>query len=109
MQIGGTLITAVVRVLVVVGTLAAVYYFLLRPVLDTTEKVTSGINGNIQKTLEDANQAFQQTNVPPQTRNQITTTIKNVPTSKLPQLSKCIQRNPASIPHIERCARRLSN
>jgi len=109
MQIGGTLITAVVRILVVVGTLAAVYYFVLRPVLDTTEKVSGGINDSIQKSLDDANQAFQQSNVKPQTQNQITNYIKRVPTKQLPRLTNCINRNPSSIQHIERCARRLSN
>jgi hypothetical protein len=109
MQIGGTLITALVRILVVVGTLAAVYYFVLRPVLDTTEKVSGGINDSIQKSLEDANQAFEQSNVTPKTQNQITTYIKKVPTNKLPRLTDCINRNPSSIQHIERCAKRLSN
>jgi hypothetical protein len=108
MQIGGTLITGLVRLLVVAGTLAAVYYFVVRPVLDTTEKVSGGINSSIQQTLDEANQAFDQTNVKPQTQTQITTYIKNVPTKRLPQLSQCINRNPSSIAHIERCARRLS-
>ena len=109
MQIGGTLITGLVRVLVVVGTLAAAYYFIVRPVLDTTEKVSTGINDNIQRSLDEANEAFDQANVTPRTQTQITTQIKNVPTNRLPQLSKCINRNPSSIAHIERCAKRLSN
>lgn len=108
MQIGGTLVTGVVRVLVVVATLAAAYYFIIRPVLDTTEKVSSGINDNIQKSLDEANQAFEDSNVSTQTQRNITTTIKNVPTNKLPQLTDCINRNPSSIQHIERCAKRLS-
>ena len=108
MQIGGTLITGLVRVLVVVGTLAAVSYFVIRPVLETTENVSSGINDNIQRSLDEANRAFDQVNVSPQTQTQITTNIKNVPTDRLPQLSACINRNPGSIQHIERCARRLS-
>ena len=108
MQIGGTLVTGVVRVLVIAATLACVYYFLVRPVLDTTEKVSSGINDNIQRSLDEANQAFEQSNTPVQTQQSITTTIKNVPTNKLPQLTDCINRNPSSIAHIERCAKRLS-
>ena len=108
MQIGGTLVTGVVRVLVVVATLAAAYYFIVRPVLDTTEKVSSGINDNIQKSLDEANQAFEDSNVTTQTQQQITTNIKNVPTNRLPQLTRCINRNPSSIQHIERCAKRLS-
>lgn len=108
MQIGGTLVTGVVRVLVVVATLAAAYYFVIRPVLDTTEKVSGGINSSIQQSLDEANEAFEQSNVSTQTQQNITTTIKNVPTNRLPQLTQCINRNPSSIQHIERCAERLS-
>jgi len=109
MQIGGTLITGLVRVLVVIATLAAAYYFIIRPVLDTTEKVSGGINSSIQQSLDEANKAFEQSNtVTPQTQQQIKWSIKNVPTDKLPQLSTCINRNPSSIQQIERCAKRLS-
>ncbi|MFN8141243.1 MAG: hypothetical protein U0R29_02790 [Solirubrobacterales bacterium] len=108
MQIGGTLVTGVVRVLVVVATLAAAYYFIVRPVLDTTEKVSGGINSSIQQSLDEANEAFEQSNVSTRTQQNITTSIKNVPTNKLPRLTTCINRNPSSIQHIERCARRLS-
>ena len=81
MQIGGTLVTGVVRVLVVVATLAAAYYFVIRPVLDTTEKVSGGINSSIQQSLDEANEAFEQSNVSTQKQQNITTTIKNVPTN----------------------------
>jgi NAD-specific glutamate dehydrogenase len=108
MHIGGTLVSGVVRILVVVATLAAAYYFILRPILDTTEKVSGGISNNIQKSLDEANEAFSHSNVTPQTQNQITTSIKNVPPDRLPRLNTCIQRNPTSIAHIERCAKRLS-
>ncbi|MDQ5895203.1 MAG: hypothetical protein QG596_1464 [Actinomycetota bacterium] len=108
MQIGGTLVSGVVRVLVVVATLAAAYYFVIRPVLDTTEKVSGGINSSIQQSLDEANEAFEQSNASVQTQQNVTTTIKNVPTNRLPQLTTCINRNPSSIQHIERCAKRLS-
>lgn len=109
MQIGGTLISGLVRVLVVVGTLAAVSYFVVRPVLDTTEKVSGGINNSIQQSINEANRAFDQSNASQQTQTDVTTYIKNVPAKRLPQLSNCINRNPSSIRHIERCAKRLSH
>lgn len=108
MHIGGTLITGVVRILVVVATLAAVYYFLVRPVLETTEKVSGGISGNIQKSLDQANNVFDQTDASQGTQLQITRSIKNVPPGNLSKLTACINRNPSSIQQIERCARRLS-
>ena len=62
----------------------------------------------ILQRVDEANEAFEQSNVTPQTQTQITTHIKNVPANKLPQLTDCINRNPSSIRHIERCAKRLS-
>ena len=87
---------------------ALLHRFIIRPVLDTTETISGGINNNIQKSLDEANKAFELSNVPVQTQQSITTTIKNVPTNKLPRLTACINRNPSSIQHIERCASRLS-
>lgn len=109
MQIGGTLINGLVRVLVVVGILAAVSYFVIRPVLDTTEKVSSGINDSIQQSIDEANQAFDQTNVTPQTQKVMTAKIKNVPTSKIPKLENCITRAGTNINQINRCINRYAN
>lgn len=109
MQIGGTLITGLVRILVVVATLAAVYYFLVRPVLDTTEKVSGGITSSVQESIDNANKAIDNaSNLSAGSQHQITTAIGDVPTDRLPRLSECINRKPGNVQHIERCARRLS-
>lgn len=108
MQIGGTLITGLVRILVVIATLAAAYYFILRPILDTTEKVSGGISGSIQQTIDDANSAFDQADVSPQGQQVMTRKIKNVPTSRIPQLERCITRSGTDIQAINRCINRLS-
>ena len=111
MQIGGTLVTAVVRIVVLAATLALVYYFVIRPVLDTTETVSNGINENVQRSLDQANDAFKQSNMNfgPQQHKQLTDDIKNVPTNRLPRLNRCIAAAGADLDRIERCAARLSN
>mgnify|MGYP001172760637 CR=1 FL=1 len=108
MQIGGTLITGLVRVLVVVGTLAAAYYFIVRPVLDTTEKVSTGINSSIQQSIDEANDAFDQANVTPKNQRVMTNRIKTVPTSQIPKLERCITRSGTNINAINRCIDRYS-
>jgi hypothetical protein len=110
MQIGGTLITSVVRIVVVVATLAAAYYFIVAPVLETTEKVSSGINDNIQRGLDQANRAIEEANfdVPKTTQTQISADIRKIPPNEMPRFSKCVQRKPGSLEHLERCAKRLS-
>jgi len=109
MQIGGTVVTAVVRIVVLAATLALVYFFVIRPVLDTTETVSKGITEN-QRSLNRANDAFRQaTKFDPEQQQRLTTNIKQVPTSKLPRLNRCIASAGANLDRIERCAKRLSN
>lgn len=109
MQIGGTVITAVVRILVLAATLALVYFFVIRPVLDTTETVSKGINENVQRSLDRANDAFEQSDFDPRQQRQLTRNIKQVPTRRLPRLNRCIAAAGADLNRIERCAKRLSN
>jgi len=111
MQIGGTLVNAVVRIAVLAATLALVYYFVIRPVLDTTETVSRGFNSNVQKSLNQANEAFEQSgmNFSSQKQQRLTTNIKNIPTDKLPRLNRCISNAGADFDKITRCAQRLSN
>lgn len=110
MQIGGTLLTAVVRIAVLAASLALIYYFVIRPVLETTESVSSGINNNIQRSLDQANEAFSESNMnfSSQKQQKVTTNIKNVPTDKLPRLTRCISNAGADLNRISRCAQRLS-
>jgi len=51
----GNLSAGIIRLLVTVGILAAVYFFIVRPALDTTAKISHEVNGNIQKGFEQTN------------------------------------------------------
>lgn len=105
MNIGGTLINTVLRLLVVVATLAAVYYFILKPVLATTEKVTSGMGANIQKNLDDV---FRQVGIPQHEKTLITRQVRGVPRRKMAKLERCVSRAGTDINRIQRCANRFS-
>ncbi len=48
----GNLSAGIIRLLVTVGILAAVYFFIVRPTLDTTEKISHEVNANVQKGFE---------------------------------------------------------
>ena len=48
----GSVTSGIVRLLVTVGILAAVYFFIVKPVLDTTETISSETNESIQKSFE---------------------------------------------------------
>ena len=51
----GNLSAGIIRLLVTVGILAAVYFFIVKPVLKTTSDVSHEVNANIQKSFESAN------------------------------------------------------
>jgi F0F1-type ATP synthase membrane subunit b/b' len=91
MHIGGTLLTAVVRIAVLAATLALVYYFVIRPVLETTETVSSGITTNIQDSLDQANEAFDDTGLK-FNQARISKRIRAMNTSQQARFARCTQK-----------------
>jgi hypothetical protein len=51
----GVFTSGIIRLLVTVGIIAAVGYFLVKPALDTTKQISHEVNTNIGKSLEEAN------------------------------------------------------
>jgi hypothetical protein len=108
MQIGGTLVNAVVRIAVVAATLALAYFFILKPILSTTETVSSGINGNIQNAFDDVNQAFESANNPGGVNQRgIKRKINSASGVNQERLITCIQNAQQDITRIQRCANRF--
>jgi F0F1-type ATP synthase membrane subunit b/b' len=109
MQIGGTLVNAVVRIAVLAATLALVYYFIVRPVLDTTETVSGGISNNIQRTFDEVNEAFDQAGGQNAgvNRVKIKRTINQTGGRSQQRLINCIERARQDINRIQRCADRF--
>lgn len=110
MNFGGTLLNTVVRLVVLFATLALVYLFIIKPVLSTTEKVSSGITGNIQSAFDDVNEAFDETNNPNvrQSQVKIKRTITRTNGKKQQRLLRCVQNANQNINRIQRCANRYS-
>jgi hypothetical protein len=48
----GSLTSGIIRLAVTVGMLAAVYFFIVKPVLHTTENVSNSVNSSIDKSFE---------------------------------------------------------
>ena len=51
----GNLSAGIIRLLVTVGILAAVYFFIVKPTLHTTENISHEVNVNVEKSLKEAN------------------------------------------------------
>lgn len=52
----GTIINPLLKVVTTVAILAAVYFFIVKPSLETTEKISSGINSSIDESINDTNE-----------------------------------------------------
>ncbi|HTU13973.1 MAG TPA: hypothetical protein VMF31_02125 [Solirubrobacterales bacterium] len=109
MQIGGTLVTAIVRIAVLAATLALVYVFILKPVLNTTENVTKGVNANISSAMEEVNRAFDGSNTTNRkfSQVQIKRSITTTSGRKQQRLLRCVQNSNQDIARIQRCAARF--
>jgi F0F1-type ATP synthase membrane subunit b/b' len=54
----GNVTSGIIRLVVTVGVLAAAYFFIVKPVLHTTENVSNTVNNSIQSANESFKQSF---------------------------------------------------
>jgi Tfp pilus assembly protein PilO len=103
----GNLTAGIIRLLVTLGILAGVYFFVIRPALDTTEKISHEVNGNIQQSLKEAhigdiNKTMRDVNR--QVQREIKKSLRQTPShSAANKLLRCIQRAHQDVHKIERC------
>jgi hypothetical protein len=107
----GNLSAGIIRLLVTVGILAAVYFFIVRPTLDTTEKISNEVNVNVQKgfeqsdfrgidkTIDDVNRQVQR-----EIRKSLRASKQEGDANKL---IRCIQRAHHDVDRIQRCSERF--
>jgi hypothetical protein len=113
----GSLTSSVLRLAVTVGTLAAVYFFILKPILDTTNETVDKFSQPLNQSLQLSQQQFQQAqrqirqganqaDVPQQQapgQVQITRTLSGLTPRQARKLTRCIQRNQGSVSGFNRC------
>ena len=107
----GHLSAGIIRLLVTVGILAAIYFFLLRPALDTTEKISNEFNGNIQKSLgnndlDDISKTIDDVNR--RVQREIKRSFRvSKQQGDADKLIRCIQRANQNVNRIQRCSQRF--
>ena len=117
----GNLSTGVIRLGVAVGIIVAVGIFIVKPVLDTTEKTVESTNHQIEKSFEstgiDVKSIEEQINksvesVNNQVQVQVEHSVHVAKTQggmkKTEKLLHCVQRAHQNVHRIERCSRRYS-
>src|SRR5215203_2138294 len=111
MDVLGNLTAGILRLLVTVGILAAVYFFLVRPALDTTEKISHEVNVNVQKGFEQSDLTDIDKTIDDVNRRVQREVQKSLRASKqqgdADKLIRCIQRAHQDVDKIQRCSRRF--
>jgi regulatory protein YycI of two-component signal transduction system YycFG len=106
----GSVTSGVIRLLVTVGILAAVYFFIVKPVLDTTETISSETNDSIQKSFEnsginDIDVTLE--NVNKQVERQLQQSLKaSKQHGDLDKLRNCMNRAVGNVDKVRYCAKK---
>jgi Tfp pilus assembly protein PilO len=107
----GNLTAGIIRLLVTVGILAAVYFFLVRPALDTTEKISHEVNVNVQKSFQqsnlgDINKTIDDVNH--QVQREIRQSLRaSQRQGSADKLIRCVQQAHQNVNRIQRCSERF--
>jgi preprotein translocase subunit SecD len=107
----GNLSAGIIRLLVTVGILAAVYFFIVKPTLDTTEKISNEVNVNVQKGFEagggtDINKTIEDVNR--QVQREIRKSLRaSKQQGDADKLIRCIQRANQNVNKIQHCSERF--
>jgi hypothetical protein len=107
----GNVTAGIIRLLVTVGILAAVYFFIVKPTLSTTEKISNEVNVNVQKGFEqsdlgDINKTIDDVNR--QVQREIKKSLRaSKRQGDADKLIRCIQRAHQNVAKIQHCSERF--
>jgi predicted PurR-regulated permease PerM len=123
-SLAGMFTSSVLRLAVSVGILAAAYFFIVRPVLDTTNEALKTAGGFNQSLNANIQQSVQQSNTNPDVGRQIQRSIRRAnrqvqralnqslnqtapSQARQRRLLHCVQRAHGNTKRIQRCTRRF--
>jgi hypothetical protein len=104
----GTFINPLLKIVTVVAVLAATYIFIIEPVLDTTESISSDVNNSIGRSLESTHDQIDQRLRQATPQGTQTIEIPQSAQDSLKEANKllnCIERASGNVDKIQRCQR----
>jgi hypothetical protein len=115
MNVGGSLLSSILKIVVTAATLALVYILVIKPILHTTESISNSTNDTIQKSMESVNHAFDQPNNGFDTSNgsvkiqrKITRQLKTTQPGAQTPVIKCIQRANQNVNKVIVCSKKYN-
>lgn len=112
----GNFTATIFRLIVVVGTMAAVYFFAIKPVLNTTEEISNNTNRSIQQSFQQSgvqdigkqiNKALNQSQQQGQGKVNVPGTTTNITIARAQKLLACIQRVQPNVQKMASCQQRF--
>lgn len=105
----GTILNPILKIVTTVAILAAVYFFLVKPTLNTTERLAAPALDAVQEAQQQFDQAFDDVPDAAALQNQINDAIGDgtIDTSKTDKLLKCVQRANQNVTKIQVCTNRF--
>jgi hypothetical protein len=101
----GTIINPLIKIVTTVAVLAAAYFFIVRPVLDTTDKAIDSVGGQIEKARAGTGDAFRNAEV--QSARSRTESFAQSLQSSWPAASRevrgCLRKAGEELPALKRC------
>jgi F0F1-type ATP synthase membrane subunit b/b' len=106
----GTFINPVVRIVTTVAILAAVYFFIVKPALDTTENITNSVNDSISqsfKGFDNLSPNIQQQIKQAEKLSQSASSTSDQQLQQANRLLSCIQNANSNVNRIQACNNRF--
>ena len=106
----GTFLNPLLKVVSTVAILAAIYFFMVRPILDTTEDVAGGFNENISQATKLARQAEKRAQQ--QGDQSFNIQASGLSLKQAERIQQCVQNAGQDVDALQACgelATRLSN
>jgi hypothetical protein len=120
----GNFTATVFRLALIAGTLALIYVFAIRPVLDTTEDISTrafdssnqfsnSIQRSVQQSINQTNRQIREQLRQSQaqalpTQTQVTRTVRGLTPGQARRLNRCVQRAAGRLPAFNACFDRFS-
>lgn len=106
----GNLSAGIIRLLVTVGILAAVYFFIVKPTLSTTENLGREANQSIQQSFQNndlGDISGQIEDVNRRVQREIKQSVRTSRPQEADKLIRCIKRAHQNVNKIQRCSERF--
>jgi len=100
-----TLARSLIRLLVTVGILAAIYFFAIKPILDTTNDTIDRAFGPLDGLQEEIQQSFEEAGVSSDDVDRLN--LKGTSANEAERLLECVQRAQPDTAKIQRCANKF--